>query len=628
MKALKHLIFLLALPLSLLAQSPQTLNWSGYPGATASKSLTLNAAWTGTVTVLAFTSPGGRTIAASLQPTFTQSGNTLTITLTAFQTTRMSGSTYLEVATGGNVRYKGYLILTYNYQPPSTTVVGGDVNPTILTLLDEKVSKVPGSRLISSDEISKLASLQAGGGGGSAISPFVPLFVFYGESNAAGATANSGLSASELLVRPAVQIINNTTLTVQSLQIGVNNYQDALGITSSNHGWEASLANAVEAGKFYNNPVYLVKAGQGGAPVALLAAGGSYWNKLTTRVDSMKANIRRLGKIPVTYLIYSQGINDQIAGTNITTWKTATQALFKALRGKLGYVPIIATQFSSTFSAYNAAYAEMQATDPFLFMVDVSGTTYQDAYHWDGLTTGMKLIGGRMWNIVTGTIGQNQEYQLSQAGALAGAAPTGTSTGGGGTPTTPPSITGIVGTATTYGTSSCGTSYTTATYGNLLNATAGTGSQTGSYWVNNTSNTSSGGIVANNTVNAGACFETVMQLDDQTTGNAVIMYLDSDAPDTYVGSSKNFTVGGVCAIGTGLYKFEGTGFTSIGSTSFPCQLRMMRSGSDIVYAKSENGGAWTTLSTSTGKLTGFSTLYVKLLQNQAASNKARLSVSK
>lgn len=448
---------------------------------------------------------------------------------------------------------------------------------------------------------------------GATASPFVPLFVFYGESNAAGATSNSGLAASELLVRPSVKVINNTTLTLQSLQIGINNYQDALGVTSAMHGWEASLANATEAGLFYNNPVYLVKAGQGGASVSLLASGGSYWNKLSARVDSMKANIRRAGKIPITYVVYSQGINDKNANTDITTWKVATQALFKALRGKLGYVPIIATQFSSTYSDYNTAYAQMQTTDPFLFMVDVSGTTYQDAYHWDAPS--MKTIGARMWNIVTNTIGQNQAYQLSQTGALAGATPTSTGTGGGS------------GTTVSPGTSpSCVTTTVVASWTQLTNMSVTTGTKSGAYVASTASGNIPTGATATTQVNA-SCFEIIMQQD---AASIITLYVDDTYADTYA-TGRNIPIGGMFVYSDGVpYSYVGTTFTARGSAvTFPCKVRLVGNGTDLVYSTStDDGSTWTTRYTGAGALTGKTSLWVKLLPTNTGNNKAQVTIGR
>jgi hypothetical protein len=93
-----------------LIPAPQT--WAAIPGQNIEYPVTMNTAWAGTTTVFAYNAPGGRSIAANNQPTFIKTGTTLKIQFAAAQTNRMSRSTFIQVSTGGTVRYNIYLILT------------------------------------------------------------------------------------------------------------------------------------------------------------------------------------------------------------------------------------------------------------------------------------------------------------------------------------------------------------------------------------------------------------------------------------------------------------------------------------------------------------------------------------
>lgn len=101
-------------------------------------------------------------------------------------------------------------------------------------------------------------------------SRMVPLIIIVGESNSGGYALNSELSSSELLARPAVQILNNNTLVFEDLQIGVNNLIGHSGLSNGpTHGMESGLANSIESGLNWGvDQIHLVKTGQGGSQVS------------------------------------------------------------------------------------------------------------------------------------------------------------------------------------------------------------------------------------------------------------------------------------------------------------------------------------------------------------------------
>lgn len=256
---------------------------------------------------------------------------------------------------------------------------------------------------------------------------FVPLIIINGESNSGGIGLNSDLAASELLSRSSVQILNNNTLNFEPLLIGSNNLIGHVGLesyASNSHGWEAGLANAVEAGLFKGfNQVFLVKTGQGGSVIDQWAINGAFFSSYISRVQAAKQLILNMGKTPIPYIWYTQGINDRIAGTNGTTWKTKTIEHFKNLRRYIGYAPVIAPLFMSGQDPYNTYLSEIQATEKYFFTIDSTGSGLRDGNHWNA--QGLKLLASRMVDVTVNLIGLDfYNYLSTGLLALSGSAPT------------------------------------------------------------------------------------------------------------------------------------------------------------------------------------------------------------
>lgn len=234
----------------------------------------------------------------------------------------------------------------------------------------------------------------------------VPLIIFTGESNSGGYALNSQATAPEVAPRSAVQILNNTTLLFEALDIGTNNLLGHEGLSSGpTHGLELMLANRVEAGTFVPAPCYLVKTGQGASTIANWAVGGFYgstncWQTFQDRVDeAINLITTATGTPPTPYIFYSQGINDAIAGTDVNTWKTATLAHFDKIRAKYGAnVPIVMTKLTAPYPVYNAAIEDLAGQRSDLFFVETLDATTRDTNHWD--YAGMKLISGRMQDVL------------------------------------------------------------------------------------------------------------------------------------------------------------------------------------------------------------------------------------
>ncbi len=222
-----------------------------------------------------------------------------------------------------------------------------------------------------------------------------PLFIFAGESNSGGVAPNSSAISSELQSRISVQILNNTNLLFENLDIGTNNLIGHTGLESyqnNSHGWELGLANLVENNIFPNSKVYIVKTGQGGSTISQWNEMGFYWSEFKTRVDAAL----QIDPTFTPILFYTHGINDAIAGTNIETWKTATIAHFTKIRTRYGNdLPIIWPKLMSTYSAYNTAIDEVVEVTNNCWTVETTDLTLLgDGNHWD--YNGMKTMIERM----------------------------------------------------------------------------------------------------------------------------------------------------------------------------------------------------------------------------------------
>lgn len=232
------------------------------------------------------------------------------------------------------------------------------------------------------------------------------LFVFNGESNSGGFALNSQATVEELSPRSSVNILDNTGLaSFLPLDVGTNNLVGHTGISPSpTHGFEIELANRADTIAFYRKPCYLVKTGQGGSTAAQwqIGNGSGYYTAILNRINAAKSLLAGVNYRKI--ILLSLGINDAIAGTNLTTWKALMTTHFANLRAQLGgSTPIIMTQFQgmgaspSAYDALNTAIQELCDTLPHTYCVSAAGAGLQDTNHWSYV--GMKVVAGRMLDI-------------------------------------------------------------------------------------------------------------------------------------------------------------------------------------------------------------------------------------
>jgi Carbohydrate esterase, sialic acid-specific acetylesterase len=209
-------------------------------------------------------------------------------------------------------------------------------------------------------------------------------FVFIGESNSGGSASNSSLGPEELDPNPSIQILNNSSLTLEPLDIGSNNLIGHFGaIDQSSHGWEAGLQINT------SGQCYLVKCGQGGSTISQWNDGGSYQNTFEARINAFQSLVPS-----ANYRVWlSFGINDAAQGTAPATWRASTENWISRIRTKLGSptIKVYATKLMANTSqkiAYNLQLDAMAAADPNFILLDTSSIlTYPlitgDPNHWN-----------------------------------------------------------------------------------------------------------------------------------------------------------------------------------------------------------------------------------------------------
>lgn len=257
------------------------------------------------------------------------------------------------------------------------------------------------------------------GGGSSTPDPVPLLFIFRGESNAGGKAPNADATAPELAARPAVQILDNSTLLLADLKIGhpgSNNLTGHIQLDGNDeHGMENQLGHWIENGDLGSRTVvYLCKTGQGGSTIPAWAIGVTTgYNAYATAQTRMAAAISEIqsatGQLPQVIMIQTIGINDgqtyQNSGNNPASssspanYKTALKqdiANYRADLLALGItqVPVMFLNFqfvdgSGTFGGaqdmapYTTKVSEIPGEVSDFFAIDTTGLTTLDGLHLD-----------------------------------------------------------------------------------------------------------------------------------------------------------------------------------------------------------------------------------------------------
>ena len=229
------------------------------------------------------------------------------------------------------------------------------------------------------------------------------LFIFNGESNAGGIVYDTVSLPSELLPQPQVQILNNTTFSIEDLDIGYNNNLGHYGMWADRHGWELNLANKVAAEpSYYGDTVYLVKTAQGSSTLGQWQGTPPYITNsyawiFKKRLDTMQSQLQ--GRTLKKVIFVSLGINDRANATSQANFRTLMIQHIANMRLATGggNTPVIMTKFAHGLETYNASMdtiANFSGLDSVYTIEDDLAATHMDAGHWD--ENGMKVICDRM----------------------------------------------------------------------------------------------------------------------------------------------------------------------------------------------------------------------------------------
>jgi hypothetical protein len=414
-----------------------------------------------------------------------------------------------------------------------------------------------------------------GGGSGSR---YVTYIVTNGESNSGGQAPNADATAPELAVRSAVQILNNNSLTFESLDVGTNNNIGHFGLTSVTHGWEIGLANQVEAGRFMTSQVYLTKTGQGGATIEQLLKGhaSGYWDSLTKRVDSAFKYFRANDKVPATYLWYSQGINNGPTGhAQYVPWVNKTITHITNFRARYGNVPVIISSFEAMTGRedLNASIRYVCSVLPGVYNVTTTGLTLEDVNHYD--YDALKAMAASKVSYVVDSIGELESYPLWQSKTFV-----------------------------PYQKVIAPVSWTTLTETVI----------TGEDLVTSTTNLPAG-AVGSDAIDLTKPFEVVIEFTTSTDENAAVIAIDDENTDLAWSAGNTFL--------SGIYNFGGAlNFATSSNTvpagapaftvTYPTKVKLSKSGDDLAYSVSKDGGnTYSLLYIHQGALTGETVGYIK-----------------
>lgn len=397
--------------------------------------------------------------------------------------------------------------------------------------------------------------------------PDTILFIQTGESNSGGYALNSDLPSWLLTPQTHVKILNNNSLAFESMQIGVNSLIGHAGLNAdaaTSHSWEAGIARACRAGEFsgLSGGVHIVKTGQGGSTIAQWAEDGAYWATFVTRVQAAIAALSVAGRVPWVAVLYTHGINDAIAGTDFTVFKNAIAAHLAKMRTLLGPVPVMLTELPAARAAYTAKLQELVDADANNYMIETGP--------YPGAAADGPLRDTNHWSVM----GQDRIAARMVDAALTREAVTGRKT--------------------------------------ILFVPTANIKMDGGFIALGTG-TASTGVYSVATIDATSAFEVITEWTGAETEGAVLSFRANNTDNLSWGGSGTPAISHFYhASGTGA--IDENGFSPIIFTweqATPCWAKAAKSGNDIVYSVSTDGGAtWAVKYTHAGVLAGKTNIYM------------------
>jgi hypothetical protein len=383
--------------------------------------------------------------------------------------------------------------------------------------------------------------------------------IIHGESNAGGYGLNSAAQSWEVGTRAELQLLNPVTLLLENLRIGgatANNllaHQDMGSLSQTQHGWELSLANMVKLGDFPADTV-VVKTGQGSSDLLEWNVGNAstYWTQFLSRIAAVESAVG-LSSDKIDYVVwYTLGINDEIDGTTPTNYKNWTIAHLAKMRARLGAnTPILMTRLPAAYSDYETVIGEIDSEDPFTYAIPVSGLALQDSYHWGYAE--MKKIASRMGIQTLTHLGRTRKG-ITWKGFV-----------------------------------------NTEQDGFELKSTgSASGGANSKYWIDATKS-----------------FSVVVDYEGSST-EGVVIGIHNDPKPVTTAWVTNDSVLHTFFSGGSFYWGDSSGFTAVPGVTFPCKVKMEKSGNNVTVSTSTDGGTtWTLRHTKANALLNIPVVWVK-----------------
>lgn len=241
---------------------------------------------------------------------------------------------------------------------------------------------------------------------------FRRLFIFLGSSIMGGRAANSTAPSADIRTYSRVKILNNSTLSTEDLNIGVNSDLADNESIPNTHGLELRLAKAIEENVLGSNNAYLCKIAQGGALFGQFTEGLAYANSMIQRLDSIKAKIASDGFSPTPYIIIELELNDSAnhegLGQTKAKYKERLKSLIDRVRAKFSpTAQVILLKPWAIYGYYNDMLDELGNEDNYTHVISFESATKFDLYHPD--YAGNQLIMNLVISAILGIEGATPE---------------------------------------------------------------------------------------------------------------------------------------------------------------------------------------------------------------------------
>lgn len=398
------------------------------------------------------------------------------------------------------------------------------------------------------------------------------VILFHGDSNMQGQPLNSSAQSWEVLSRTDLQILNNTGLTFENLDIGTNNAATAL----TQHGPELQLANCCRLSDL-TGTIYCAKVAVSGSRISEWSVGNGtgYWTNFLARVAAIES---QLGTTNIRWIVWnSAGVNEARDGITAAVYKQQLVSHFAKVRNRLGATtPILHLHIPTGFAEYNSAYptkiAEVASEYADTYAISITSIAVEaDNIHYT--YQGLKDLTERLVAQTQTVLGYTTQSR--------------------------PAI----------------------TFAQLVSATVdGQGIRSSGAAI-------SGGI-SNRAFSNEIAWSVVANFEGGT-GSPVLVAIDYVETDNLTWNDHNYLAGFVWVSGTAYYGTSSAYITAATGFTYPSKVKFTKSGNDVlIYSTTDGGLTWTLRHTLTNAVSGKTALWVKVVfQGSSTGNRVKVNLT-